>query len=173
MRDHVALFDQSSYPVFWVSGVEALTCLQRLCANQMDVGIDQIVYTQWLNEDAGIEADVTITRTGADQFMVVSPCASEGRDWAWLRRHAREFDCQIEQDHDLAIIGVMGPKSELLLRRLFSETKAIENLTYYRSGVYQNNDLTVRMNRLSYVGERGYELYVAKPGAPLMALPHA
>ena len=165
VRDHVALFDQSSYPVFWVSGTEALPCLQHVCSNQLDVAVDQIVYTQWLNEDAGIEADVTITRTAADQFMVVAPCASEGRDGAWLRRHAKGFDCQIEQDHELAIIGVMGPKSNQLLTRLFSDNSAINALPYYHSGVFQSNNLSVRANRLSYVGERGYELYVAKTQA--------
>ena len=54
--------------------------MQHICANQMDVEIAQIVYTQWLNEEAGIEADVTVTRTAEQTFMVVGPCASERRD---------------------------------------------------------------------------------------------
>jgi 4-methylaminobutanoate oxidase (formaldehyde-forming) len=77
VMNDVALFDQSSYPIFWVTGADALACLQHICANQMDVEIGQIVYTQWLNDDGGIEADVTVTRTGAREFMVVAACASE------------------------------------------------------------------------------------------------
>ena len=72
---------------------------------------------------------------------------------------------ELEQDHDLAIIGVMGPKSNQLLTRLFSDNSAIDALPYYHSGVFQSNNLSVRANRLSYVGERGYELYVAKTQA--------
>ena len=89
-------FDQSSYPVFWIS--VSRRCLLAACLQQPNgCGIDQIVYTQWLNEDAGIEADVTITRTAVDQFMVVAPCASEGRDGAWLRRHAQGLTARLNK----------------------------------------------------------------------------
>ena len=163
--NNVALFDQSSYPVFWVTGPDALSCLQYLSANQIDVAVGQIVYTQWLNPDGGIEADVTITRTGFDNFMVVTPCASERRDRAWLKRHARRFDCRIQQDHDTVIIGVMGPKSTQLLSRVLINGSAIEALPYYRSGEYRSDNISIRANRLSYVGERGYELYVHSDNA--------
>ena len=164
----VALFDQSSYPVFWINGVDALACLQRVSANQMDVDIGQIVYSQWLNLDGGIEADVTVTRTASDEFMVVAPCASERRDGEWLRRHAKAFDCVVRQDQDIAIIGVMGPKSTELLTRVLSGSPAIDALPYYRSGQFQYDATKVRANRLSYVGERGYELYLHRDEAVAM-----
>ena len=165
LMNAVALFDQSSYPVFWVNGAEALACLQRVCANQMNVDIGQIVYTQWLNIDGGIEADVTVTRTASDEFMVVAPCASERRDSEWLRRHAQEFDCVVRQDNDTAIIGVMGPKSTELLTRMLTESNVIYSLAYYRSAQFQYDSIKIRANRLSYVGERGYELYLHRDDA--------
>ena len=162
VMNDVALFDQSSYPIFWVTGADALACLQHICANQMDVEIGQIVYTQWLNDDGGIEADVTVTRTGAREFMVVAACASERRDATWLGRHAQLFDCEVRQDQDIAIIGVMGPKSTTLLARLLGGTASIAQLPYYRSEQYHSTCATIRANRLSYVGERGYELYLPR-----------
>ena len=165
VQNNVALFDQSSYPIFWVSGPEALACLQHLCANQMDVEIGQIVYSQWLNEDGGIEADVTVTRTARDEFMVVAPCASEKRDALWLKRHAKDFNCAVKQDYDNAIIGVMGPKSTQLLGRLTHNSSSIENLPYYRSAEFTCANMKIRANRLSYVGERGFELLVRRSNA--------
>lgn len=165
VMNDVALFDQSSYPIFWVTGTEALRCLQFVCANEIDVDVGQIVYTQWLNEDAGIEADVTITRTGAAEFMVVAPCASEGRDGLWLRRRAEAFNCVVRQDHSSAIIGVMGPKSPDLLERLLQGSAGISALPYYRSAEFHCNGMAIRANRLSYVGERGYELLIQRKNA--------
>jgi 4-methylaminobutanoate oxidase (formaldehyde-forming) len=55
----------------------------------------------------------------------------------------------------------MGPKSREILSQLTaSSEEQIEDLAYYRSGNYLFNDIAVRANRLSYVGELGYELYV-------------
>ena len=155
------LFDQTSYPIFMVEGQQSLEFLQFLSANWLDVEVDQIVYTQWLNEDAGIEADVTITRLAVDKFMVVSPCASELRDSYWLNKHKGAFDCTVDQECALVILGLMGPKSREILSQLTaSSEEQIEDLAYYRSGNYLFNDIAVRANRLSYVGELGYELYV-------------
>lgn len=165
LANDVALFDQSSYPIFYASGPEALQCLQYICANDLDVPVGKVVYTQWLNQDGGIEADVTITRTDHSKFMIVSACVSERRDWFWLIKHSAEFDCLITQDQDSAIIGVMGPRSTELLRRICHDPLAVSDLAYYESTRLQTGDLTLRANRLSYVGERGYELYLPRSQA--------
>ena len=161
----VALFDQCSYPIFTVEGAAALAFLQYLCANDLDVAINKIVYTQWLNMDGGIEADVTITRTGPETFMVVGACVSERRDWFWLHKHHAGFDCTINQVQDTTIIGVMGPHSTKLLARVCDTADAVAAIPYYESGLVNIGDTRVRANRLSYVGERGFELYLPKQQA--------
>ena len=49
--------------------------------------VGKIVYTQWLNERGGIEADLTVTRTGELEFLIVTSAACQTRDFAWLKRH--------------------------------------------------------------------------------------
>jgi len=168
IKNHVALSDQSSYPIFHVRGPQALDCMQYLCGNDMDVPTGQIVYTQWLNHQGGIEADVTVTRLAADAFMIVSGCVSERRDWFWLTKQAAGFQCTVEQDQDTAIIGVMGPRAQELLQRICQEPEHIANLAYYTSAPLQAGSIAFRGNRLSYVGELGYELYVGKSDAPAL-----
>ncbi|MBT5334537.1 MAG: FAD-dependent oxidoreductase [Gammaproteobacteria bacterium] len=161
VMNNAALFDQSSYPIFIVEGPKSLALLQWLSANDLDVETNQIVYTQWLNEDGGIEADVTITRLAADKFMVVSACASELRDGYWLTKHQNDFDCSVEHDSERVILGLMGPRSRTILAELMEGTdQRIDDLAYYHSAEYLINDMPVRVNRLSYVGELGFELYV-------------
>src|SRR5690606_36305741 len=91
-RDAVALYDQSTMTKFIVEGRDALRVLETVSANKIDVPVNKLVYTQWLNERGGIEADLTITRTAEHQFMVVSSAASHNRDLSYLRRHAAAVD---------------------------------------------------------------------------------
>jgi 4-methylaminobutanoate oxidase (formaldehyde-forming) len=168
VANDVALFDQSSYPIFYVEGREALNCLQHICANDVDVPVGNIVYSQWLNDAGGIEADVTITRLDSQSFMVVSGCASERRDLFWLRRHGSSFQCTITQMHDTAIIGVMGPRSTELLANICRAPEQVGGIDYYTSTILDARNIEFRANRLSYVGERGYELYVARDKAPAL-----
>ena len=58
----VGLFDQSSFAKFRLEGRDAARVLGRVCANDVDVAPGRMVYTQWLNDRGGIEADLTVTR---------------------------------------------------------------------------------------------------------------
>ena len=162
IRDDVALFDQSSYPVFLIKGKDAAAALNYICANNIDVSVNQVVYSQWLNERAGIEADVTITRTAEDEFLIVSGCATELKDFHWLQSHIPE-DAQViafNASSGFCIIGVMGPKSRALLSSVSSADLSNAALPYYRSLEIEIGYAPVRVNRLSYVGELGYEIIV-------------
>jgi 4-methylaminobutanoate oxidase (formaldehyde-forming) len=163
VREGVGLFDQSSFAKFVVEGRDAAPVLNRVSANDVDVAPGRVVYTQWLNERGGIEADVTVTREAEDRFMVVSAAASQVRDLAWLRRHvpddarAAVFDAT----SGLATLSVMGPRSRALLAR--ATTGADLSDAAFPFGASRVVDLgyaRVRATRITYVGELGWELYV-------------
>jgi glycine cleavage system aminomethyltransferase T len=90
------IYDMSSFGKIRVEGRDALSFLQRLCANDMDVEPGRIVYTQMLNARGGIECDLTVTRLTETAFLLVVPGATLQRDLAWLRRHVGE---QLRGDH--------------------------------------------------------------------------
>ena len=87
VRNAVGLFDQSSFGKFQLEGPDAEAVLNHVCANDVAVPVGRIVYTQWLNEHGGIEADLTVTRRPADRFLIVTAAATQVRDFAWLREH--------------------------------------------------------------------------------------
>jgi 4-methylaminobutanoate oxidase (formaldehyde-forming) len=72
VRDAVALFDQTCFAKYLVQGRDACAVLNQLSTSNLDVAAGRIVYTQWLNERGGIEADLTITRLTETQFLVVT-----------------------------------------------------------------------------------------------------
>ncbi len=160
----VALFDMSSYPIFHIKGPDAVATLNRLSTSQMDVPVNQVVYTQWLNPRGGIEADVTITRTAEDAFMVVSSCASELRDYHWLLDHIDDDQVATSNDSEqMFMLGLMGPQSRHLLEK--ATEGSLEHVAYYQSAMVEIAGCEVRANRLSYVGELGFELYFQKDDA--------
>ncbi|GAA1978755.1 FAD-dependent oxidoreductase [Nocardioides panacihumi] len=108
-RTSAAVFDETSFSKYVVSGSSALEGLDWVCANDVDVPVGASVYTPWLNERGGYEADVTVTRLGAEEFLVVSSAATTYRDLDHLRRHL-PLDARVRDVTDeYAVIGVFGP----------------------------------------------------------------
>ncbi|MGE4371127.1 MAG: FAD-dependent oxidoreductase [Burkholderiaceae bacterium] len=163
VRDNVALFDQSTMTKFIVEGRDALKVLETLSANRIDVPVGRLVYTQWLNERGGIEADLTITRLADDQFMVVSSAPTHFRDLSYLRRAAAQADHCFVSDQTAAIpmLGLMGPKSRAVLQAVSPHTDlSNEAFPFGTSQMIEIGYAQVRASRITYVGELGWELYI-------------
>ncbi|MCX8519998.1 MAG: FAD-dependent oxidoreductase, partial [Rhodoferax sp.] len=163
VRDQVALFDLSTMTKFMVEGRDALPMLEKISANRMDVPINKLVYTQWLNARGGIEADLTVTRTAEQQFMVVSAASTQTRDLCHLRRHAEAFDHCFVSDHTAAIpmLGVMGPNARALMQQVSPRTDfSNAAFPFGTSQTIEIGYAQVRASRISFVGELGWELYI-------------
>jgi hypothetical protein len=63
-----------------VAGPDAERALQWLCTNDVAVPPGRTVYTGMLNARGGYEADITVTRLSADEFLLVSSAATTERD---------------------------------------------------------------------------------------------
>ncbi|CAN1497069.1 FAD dependent oxidoreductase [Burkholderiaceae bacterium] len=162
-RDAVALYDQSSMTKFMVEGRDALRVLETISCNRIDVPIGKLVYTQWLNAQGGIEADLTITRTGEQQFMVVSAALTHFRDLSYLRNHAEQADHCFVFDHTagMPMLGVMGPHSRALMQQIAPHTDfSHQAFPFSTSQIIEIGYAQVRASRITYVGELGWELYI-------------
>jgi len=162
VRERVGLFDQSSFAKFVLKGRDAATVLGRVCANDIDVPIGRIVYTQWLNERGGIEADLTVTREAEDAFLIVTSCATQTRDFGWLCRSiapdARAVAFDVSSAY--AVLGLMGPRSRELLATLTDADLSTAAFPFATSRIIDLGYARVRASRITYVGELGYELYI-------------
>jgi 4-methylaminobutanoate oxidase (formaldehyde-forming) len=136
--------------------------LNRICDNDVDVPIGKVVYTQWLNERGGIEADLTVTRDGDDRYFVVTAAATQVRDLAYLRDHIDESARAVATDvtSAYAVLSVMGPRSRELLRALTDDLLDNDAFPYGTSRQIDIGYAPVRATRMTYVGELGWELYI-------------
>ncbi|WP_392338107.1 FAD-dependent oxidoreductase [Loktanella salsilacus] len=161
LRETVGLLDMTSFGKIRVEGRDALTFLQRICANQMDVAIGRIVYTQMLNERGGIECDLTVTRLSEAAFFLVVPGATLQRDLAWLRRHlGDEFVVITDVTAAEAVLPLMGPNARNLLSAISPADLSNDEHPFGTAREIEVGMTLARAHRVTYVGELGWELYV-------------
>lgn len=161
-RENVALFDVSSFAKLLVSGEDAEACMQRLCCGDVSE-VHTATYTGMLNEAGGYESDVTVTKLDASSFLVVAPTGQATRDADWIRRHLSGRDATVvDVSNQIAVLAVMGPQSRALLRACVADPAALDD-DAFPFGASREIDVghaTCRAQRITYVGELGYELYV-------------
>ena len=162
VRETCALFDLSSFGKFRLVGRDALNILQYLSAANIDTAIGQVIYTQWLNAHGGIEADLTITRLGSQDFLITTGPTSANRDWYWLKNHlpADANAHLIDVTANDAILAVMGPDSREILQRICSMDLSDAAFAFGTSQHGTIGAAPIRAQRISYVGELGWEIFV-------------
>jgi 4-methylaminobutanoate oxidase (formaldehyde-forming) len=162
VRQAVGVIDQSSFVKFRIRGRGALATLQRVAGAEMDVAVGKVVYTQLLNSRGGIEADVTVTRLGDDDFYLVTGSGFGRHDITFLRRHAPDDGSLIIDDVSSAwgVLNVCGPNSRELLASLSSCDLGREAFRYMTAQHIDVGLAPVLALRASYTGELGWELHV-------------
>ena len=159
-RDAAVVMDLSSFAKYIVRGGDACRFLNRVCANNVDVAVGKIVYTPWLNARGGIEADLTVTRTAEDEFLILSGVASQTRDMAWLRRQRQADECAevVDMTSAYANIGVFGPDAAAVLRAAGARGLTENNHPFGAMRQLEVGYGLAMALRLSYAGEAGFEL---------------
>ncbi|MCZ4313361.1 FAD-dependent oxidoreductase [Comamonadaceae bacterium G21597-S1] len=165
-REAVAVYDQSSFSKLELKGHAAQAVLQRLCANDIDVPIDKMIYTAMLNERGGFESDLTIIRQKpdrfGDRFLIVTGSAQTTRDFDWISRHIAPTEHAILTDLSAlyCTLSIMGPNADVLLARVSGDAFGSDPLRFSWTRLIDLGFARVRAARMSYVGGPGYELYV-------------
>jgi glycine cleavage system aminomethyltransferase T/glycine/D-amino acid oxidase-like deaminating enzyme len=161
-RGSVALFDQTSFSKYLVTGRDAEQALQWLCTADVGVEPGRTVYTGMLNARGTYEADITVTRLSADEFLLVSSAATTERDKDHITRRmpAGCHASLVDVTSAYAVYGVMGPRSRELLSRLSRSDFGDKAFPFSTSREIDLGYATVRATRITYVGELGWELYV-------------
>jgi 4-methylaminobutanoate oxidase (formaldehyde-forming) len=162
VRERVAIFDLTSFGKIEVRGPGAAALLQRLADNDVDRPVGSVVYTQFLNARGGIEADLTVARLGPDRFRVVSGSQFVASDLGWIRLHAPD-DGSVEireVTEELAVIGVWGPEARRVLEQVTASDVSRAAFPYMTGRLIPVGGVEVWAQRVTYVGELGWELYV-------------
>ena len=170
MSDSVGMINLSHFPIMDVKGTDAERMLEYLSVAKVGGNTPEgkVIYTNFLDEDGGVHADLTISRLGNDSYRVVTGGADGNRDWVTLRNYRDDNGLNAEiniRTHDIATIGLWGPKALHALSNFIDPNEidiknfpfaTSKNLTLNLSG---GRKVDVWAARISYVGESGWEIY--------------
>ncbi|HET7012120.1 MAG TPA: FAD-dependent oxidoreductase [Anaerolineales bacterium] len=162
VRERAALFDMSSFGKVELRGPGAVSLMQRLSDNNLDVPPGRVVYTQFLNTRGGIVADVTITRLEPDVFRLVTGSGFIGHDLGWVRMHHLPQDAPVEihdVTEDFVCFGLWGPKARDILAAVTDKDVSNTAMPYMTARTLPLAGFPVLALRVTYVGELGWELY--------------
>jgi len=162
-REAVGLFDFTSFSKIEVEGRGALATLQWMTDNEMDKPAGSVTYTQMLNSRGGIEADLTVTRLSRERFFIITGSAFATHDLDWIRRHLPGDGSAAAGDvtAELACIGLWGPMAREVLQGVTDSDVSNAAFPYMSCQEIHVAGVPVRALRVTYVGELGWEMYVA------------
>ena len=150
IRERAGILDMTSFGKLELS---ELGVLERVCGARVDRPVGSVAYTQLLDERGHIVGDVTVTRLGEDRFRVVTGAGAVDSDRGFLELHgARVTDVT----DDWAVIGLWGP----------AVRGALEDFPFRTAREIDVGGVRVLAQRMTYVGEYGYELCVRPDDAP-------
>lgn len=161
-RNGVVVLDQSSFGKTLVQGRDACAFLQTMCAGNVDVAPGKLVYTHMLNDRGGIETDITINRLAADAFMIIHSATTHPRDLHWIRRHMDPAQAVTLADvtGQFTVLSVQGPGSRALLSGITDADLSNDAFPFATSQTIDIGYAPVTANRLTYIGELGWELHI-------------
>jgi sarcosine dehydrogenase len=161
-RERVALFDQSSFAKFRLSGADAEGALGWLCANDVARPVGSLIYTQLLNRDGGIECDLTVARLAADCYYIVTGTGFFTHDFDWISRQIPSgLDARLtDVTAQYAVLALMGPLARQLLERLTRDDLSNAAFPFGRAQSLDVAGVSLLALRITYVGELGWELHV-------------
>jgi 4-methylaminobutanoate oxidase (formaldehyde-forming) len=165
-REQVGIIDMTSFGKIEVTGPGALPLLERSAGNLIDKPVGSVVYTQLLEKSGGIAADVTVTRLADDRFRVVTGAGYVNSDLGWLRLQVRDGDPPVslrESTEELSVIGMWGPRARDVMREVTDDDVSEDGFPFMQARTIRVGGASVLAQRVTYVGELGWELYV-EPG---------
>ncbi|HVD47277.1 MAG TPA: FAD-dependent oxidoreductase [Candidatus Limnocylindria bacterium] len=165
-RERVGIIDMTSFGKIDVRGPGALPLLERVAGNLIDRPPGSVVYTQLLERNGGIAADVTVTRLAEEHFRVVTGAGYVNTDLGWLLMQLRADDSQVELHEttdELSVIGMWGPNARDVLERVTLDDVSEAAFPFMQARHIRIGGAAALAQRVTYVGELGWELYV-EPG---------
>ena len=162
VRSNVGMYDMSSFGKIRVEGRDAMAFMNYVGGGDYDVPVGKIVYTQFLNSKAGIEADVTVTRISELCYLVVTPAATRLADQTWMQRNVGDYNVVItDVTAGEGVLAVMGPNSRALLEKVSPADFSNDHNPFGTAQEIEIGMGLAHVHRVTYVGELGWEVYVS------------
>jgi len=158
--ENVGLFELTPFSKFELKGENVHQELQKICTANIKNEIGKCTYTQMLNVDGGIETDLTVICLEKNYFRIISSAATRERDKFHIKKQLTNNLHLKDVTDDYCVLGVFGPKSIGLISKISNDDFSNNNFKFGTGKSIKINSKDIWAQRLSYVGELGFELYV-------------
>ena len=169
VRERVGLMDLSTFSKFDVTGPDACDFLNRVCANKMPEKIGGVVLAHLLNDNGFIESEITVTRLAEDHFYVLSAAVAQQHDFdqlSWRRLASEKAEIK-DVTGDFGTLVLAGPQARAVLEQLTSIDLTNASFRWLTGKQAEVAGVPgVRLLRVNYVGELGWELHCPMADMP-------
>ncbi len=159
-RENVGLYDLTAFSKYDLIGNNVHNELQRLCTANIKNEIGKTTYTQMLNKDGGIETDLTIVCLKKNHFRIITSAANREHDKFHILKYLSKDVKLKDVTDEIACLGVFGPKSRDLMKSISNYDFSNNGIKFGAFSEIEINKKKILAQRLSYVGELGFELYM-------------
>ncbi|MFC7209109.1 FAD-dependent oxidoreductase [Natronoarchaeum sp. GCM10025321] len=160
VRENVGLHDMTSFNKMEVVGSDAGEFVQYLCTNDMDLDVGDVKYTLMCNEVGGVRADITVTRTDEDRYLLLTTGREVGNNHvAWVRDQSPDDIVVNDVTSSLAAMVCTGPKARAVLSKITDVDLSDDAFPFFTSQQFFVKNIPVTALRVSYAGELGWEFY--------------
>ena len=162
VRERVGILDISGFAKYDVTGPDAATMLDRLCANRLPKP-GRIVLTHLLSEAGRIGGEMTVTRLDDESFYLLSAAGAELRDLDHLQQGRRpdEHVNIANVTDERGVLVLAGPRARDVLAKVTDAPLDGGAFPWLSGREIDVAGMPVRALRVNYVGELGWELHPA------------
>ncbi|XP_066595213.1 sarcosine dehydrogenase, mitochondrial [Prorops nasuta] len=182
-RQNVALFDISYFGKFYLCGPDAQEVADYVFTADTNQNYNKIVYSCMLNKNGGTEGDCTLTAVEAGSsglvdpifkgkgFYIVTGGLSAYHSFTHINKIITDkgFNASLhDATETIGVLSLQGRKSISIMQKLMDYDVTNESFPYLTSKLYKVKDQLVRIFRVSFVGELGFELHIPKQSCKIV-----
>ena len=158
----VGVTEIANFAKYEFTGAGAERFLDQLMTNKLPRE-GRMILTPMLNDSGKLIGDFTIARAAPERFLMWGSSQAQIHHMRWFERHLpADGSVRIHRfDQGLIGLAIAGPRSRELLGRLTDEDVSNEALRFMDHRAFDVANVPALINRVSYTGELGYEIWVA------------
>jgi glycine cleavage system aminomethyltransferase T/glycine/D-amino acid oxidase-like deaminating enzyme len=166
ISENVGMVNLSHFAIYDVSGPDAEALLEFCSVAKVggNTPVGKGVYTNFLDHEGGVRADLTIIRLAEDRYRVIDGGDAGNRDYVWMLRMAEDYGHRVhieDRSDNFGCLGVWGPNARTTLQQLADHPEQLdpEQFPFAAARDFTLRGIPVKGFRISYVGEQGWELH--------------
>ncbi|XP_041465760.1 dimethylglycine dehydrogenase, mitochondrial-like [Lytechinus variegatus] len=165
VMNRAGIIDLTPFAKFTVKGPDATQLMDVVLANKLPTAVGGCVVGHMLTPKGKVYAEITITKTGDNEYFCITGAGSEIHDLRWMEQKAFEMKLNVEFSNvteEQGVLGLAGPKSRDILAALTDSDVSEEGFKFMKAKDIVLGGVKCYAIRITYSGELGWELYHAR-----------